>query len=69
MNDDWSMFISVTILMFLMICLCLYLQNAAIVEKEWSNLKCNPLYMFVKSITDDNETSINNFKSCVVNVA
>jgi hypothetical protein len=68
MNDDWSMFISVTILMLLMIYLCLYLQNAALVEKEWVNLKCNPLYMFVKSISDDNQSSIDNFKNCVINV-
>lgn len=68
MNDDWSMFITVTIFMLLMIYLCIFLQNAALLEKEWADLKCNPLYMFVRSITDDNEASVKNFKSCVINI-
>jgi hypothetical protein len=68
MNDDWSQFISVTIIMFLMIYLCVYLQDMALAKKDWADLKCNPLFMFINSITEDNRASIDNFKKCVSNV-
>jgi len=68
MDSDWNSFITVSILLALMILLANYMQNAALVEKDWVNLKCNPLYMLISSLTQDNETSLSNFKKCVNNV-
>jgi hypothetical protein len=68
MNDDWALFITVSILMLSMLTFCMYLQDIALVKKDWANLKCNPLYMFLNSITADDKSSIDNFKNCVVNV-
>ena len=68
MNDDWASFIFVSLLLGCMLYLCIYLQNLAQVKKDWVNLKCNPLYMLINSLTDDNESSIGNFKNCVNNV-
>jgi len=68
MDSDWNSFITVSILLALMIVLANYMQNAALVEKDWVNLKCNPLYMLISSLTQDNETSLSNFKKCVNNV-
>ena len=68
MDSDWNSFIAVSILLALMIVLANYMQNAALVEKDWVNLKCNPLYMLMSSLTQDNETSLSNFKKCVNNV-
>jgi hypothetical protein len=68
MDSDWNSFITVSILLALMIVLANYMQNAALVEKDWVNLKCNPLYMLISSLTQDNETSLANFKKCVNNV-
>ena len=64
MSDDWNGFIGVLILLSFMIIYCKYLQIIAISEKEWINLKCNPLFMIFQSIGDE-EASLKNFKSCV----
>jgi len=68
MNDDWALFIPVIVLMTMMLMLCLYLQNWALVQKDWVDLKCNPLYMFINSLSSDNKTSITDFNACVKKV-
>jgi hypothetical protein len=68
MNDDWSMFIAVTAVMLMMIYISLYIQNLARIKSEWENLKCNPLYMFVNSLSASDKSSLDNFKKCVANV-
>ena len=68
MNDDWSMFIAVTVLMLIMIYIALYIENLAKIKSEWANLKCNPLYMFINSLSAPDKLSLDNFKNCVVNV-
>ena len=68
MNTDWNHFIVVSVLLTGMILLCNYMQNMAIVEKDWVNLKCNPLYMLLSSITENNSDATTNFKKCVNNV-
>jgi hypothetical protein len=68
MNLDWNNFIVVSFLLFLMIMLSYYMINTALVEKDWVNLKCNPLYMLLSSITMDNNKATTNFKNCVNNV-
>jgi len=68
MNDDWTRFMVVTAMLLMMIYLCVYVQNMALVQKDWVNLKCNPVYMLVNSITSDSKTAADNFKNCVNNV-
>ena len=68
MNDDWALFIPVIVLMTLMIMLCYYLQNWAVAQKDWVNLKCNPLYMLINSISTDNKTALTDFNACVKQV-
>ena len=68
MNDEWTSFITVSFFMGLMIILCVYLQDFALVKKDWANLKCNPLYMFIHSVSAPNKRSVDTFKNCVVNV-
>jgi len=68
MNSDWNYFIVVSFLLFLMIMLCNYMINMALVNKDWVNLKCNPLYMLLFSISQNNDKSADMFKNCVNNV-
>ena len=68
MNDDWTLFIIVTSMLLAMIYLCVYVQNMAVLRKDWVNLKCNPIYMLTNSFASDNDTAIDNFKNCVNNV-
>jgi len=68
MNDDWNLFIVVTTMLLIMIYLCVYVQNMAVLRKDWVNLKCNPVYMLANSFTSDNDTAIDNFKNCINNV-
>jgi hypothetical protein len=65
MNDDWSLFIVVTTMLLAMIYLCTYLQNIAVLRKDWVNLKCNPIYMLANSFVVDDETAIDEFKNCI----
>jgi len=65
MNDDWSLFIVVTTMLLAMIYLCIYLQNIAVLRKDWVNLKCNPIYMLANSFVVDDETAIDEFKNCI----
>jgi hypothetical protein len=68
MNDDWTLFIVVTTMLFAMIYLCRYVQNMAVMKKDWVNLKCNPLFMLIKSFSTDRDSAIDNFKNCINNV-
>jgi hypothetical protein len=68
MNTDWNHFVAVIILFGLMYLLCNYMQNLALANKDWVNLKCNPLYMVITSISEQHDESLKNFKNCVNNV-
>ena len=65
MSDDWNSFICVSILFTIMIIYCNYINNLSIVKHDWSNYKCNPLYMLINSVVSNSEDSIDNFKKCV----
>lgn len=68
MNDDWNGFIVVSGLFIFMIIYCNYLQNMALAKRDWQNLRCNPLYMVLNSVTSNQTDAINNFSHCVNNI-
>lgn len=65
MNDDWSLFIVVSTMLLAMIYLCTYVQNMAVLKKDWVNLKCNPIYMLINSFSVDDDSAIDDFKNCI----
>ena len=68
MNDDWNGFVGVIILWTLYFLLLNYFKLMAIAQQDWANLKCNPLYMLISSINQDEGKATNNFKQCVNNM-
>lgn len=65
MNDDninlWIVMITFTIFILYLN----YMQNMAIVKRDWTNLKCNPLFMLSKSLSSTASQSSKDFQSCV----
>jgi len=37
----------------------------AMLRRDWENVKCNPLYLFIKSIGAPNSVSSKDFQTCV----
>jgi len=68
MNSDWNHFVVVILVFAFMYFLCNYMQNLALASKDWVNLKCNPLYMVISSMSQPNDEALHNFKNCVNNV-
>lgn len=68
MNDDWNGFVGVILLLTVLFLLLNYFKLMAIALQDWVNLKCNPLYMLISSINQDEGIATNNFKNCVNNM-
>jgi hypothetical protein len=63
-EDDINLYI--VIISFILLFLYLnYVQNMAMLKQDWENLKCNPLYLFIKSIGAPNDVSSKDFQTCV----
>ena len=65
MSDDY---VNLWIVMFVYIIFILYLnymQNMAIVKRDWANLKCNPLFMLTKSLSAPAAESTADFQTCI----
>ena len=68
MNDDWNAFIGVAILLTLFYLLLSYLKLMAISQYDWKNFQCNPMYMLISSINQDENASVNQFRKCINSV-
>lgn len=42
-----------------------YVQNLTVLRHDWENVKCNPLYLFIKSIGAPTEVSSKDFQTCI----
>ena len=62
---DWNNFVSVSVTLTVVILYYNYLQNIAIIHRDWSNFKCNPLYMVSDSLSSSADKSIKHFQDCV----
>ncbi len=65
-EDDINLYI--VIVSFILLFLYLnYIQNMTIIKHDWENLKCNPLYLFIKSIGAPTEVGSKDFQTCISN--
>jgi hypothetical protein len=47
-----------------------YIQQLAIIKSDWTDFKCNPLYLFIDSaMTPDAVGTTKRFEQCVQKVA
>jgi hypothetical protein len=66
-KDEAHLFIFM-ILYILYIIYLIYMQNMSVVKGDWTNYKCNPLFLFIDSINSTPEESTQNFKNCIKSV-
>ena len=65
MSDD-NINLWIVMITFIIFILYLnYMQNMAVVKRDWNNLKCNPLYMLTKSLTSTATESSRDFQKCI----
>ncbi len=61
---------NIVIFMFLFFYIYLaYIRRQIDIMKDWSQYRCNPLYLFVSSFIVSNDKSISNFDNCVNSMA
>ena len=65
MNDDDINFYVVILSFTILILYLNYLQNRTVLMNDWENVKCNPLYLFFKSIGTTNTESSKDFQTCI----
>ena len=65
MSDDYVYLWIVLIAFILFIIYLNYMQNMAIVKRDWADLKCNPLYMLTKSLSVPAAESSEDFQTCI----
>jgi hypothetical protein len=65
MSDDYVYLWIVMIAYIIFILYLNYMQNMAIVKRDWANLKCNPLYMLTDSLSAHASESSANFQTCI----
>ena len=65
MSEDDINFYVVMVGFTMLILYLNYIQNMTIMKHDWDNVKCNPLYLFIKSIGAPNEVSSKDFQTCI----
>jgi hypothetical protein len=63
-EDDINFYVVVVGFMLLFLYLN-YVQNMTILKHDWEDLKCNPLYLFIKSIGVPTDVSSKDFQTCI----
>jgi hypothetical protein len=69
MSDDDINFYVVIISFILLMLYLNYVQDMTLIKNDWENVKCNPLYLFMNSISSSNNESTKNFQTCVTKYA
>ena len=65
MSEDDINFYIVMVSFMLLILYLNYIQNMTIMKHDWENVKCNPLYLFIKSIGAPTEVASKDFQTCI----
>jgi hypothetical protein len=66
MSDDWSNFLFVMMLYIILMIYYNYLNTMMEFKNDWSNFKCNPIYMLGSSLFDPtSDTNGKLLKNCV----
>ncbi len=65
MSDDYVYLCIVLFVLVLFILYLNYIQNMAIIKRDWDDLKCNPLFMLTNSIVAPVAESSTDFQSCI----
>ncbi len=61
---------NIVIFMFLFFYIYLaYIRTQIDIMKDWKEIRCNPLYLFISSYVVSNDKSISNFEKCVNQMA
>ena len=69
MSEDWNNCVMVILLFILTFIYYSYLKNLLELKRDWSNFKCNPLYMFFSSFWKPKNVSHNdNVERCIKKV-
>lgn len=66
MSEDEARLWLFLILYFGYIAYLKYIENLSIVTKDWQNMKCNPLYLFMDSFVSSSEDSQAKFNNCII---
>ena len=65
MSDDY-VYLWIVIVVYLLFILYLnYMQNMAIIKRDWADLKCNPLFMLTKSLSAPAAETSEDFQTCI----
>lgn len=65
MSDDY-VYLWIVVIVYLIFILYLnYMQNMAIIKRDWADLKCNPIFMLTKSISAPAAESSEDFQTCI----
>jgi hypothetical protein len=65
MSEDDINFYVVMVGFTLLILYLNYVQKMTVLKHDWDDVKCNPLYLFVKSIGAPTNESSKDFQTCI----